>query len=55
MMPFSDDILHSMRNDTRGRVVLEEMAKMKLAEQIDDTLYVHTDPNHNIVRALVHL
>ncbi len=52
-MPFSDDVLHSMRNDTRGRVVLEEMAKTKLAEQIDDTLYVHTDPNHNIVQALV--
>lgn len=34
-----------MRKDPRGRIVLEEMTKMKLVEQIDDTLYVHTDPN----------
>jgi uncharacterized protein YciU (UPF0263 family) len=49
----ADNILHSMRGSERGRVVLEEMSQMQLAEQIDDTLYVHTDPNHSMMRGII--
>ena len=52
-MPLADDIIHDMRGSERGRTVLDEMSQLKLAEQIDDTLYVHTDPNHSMVRDIM--
>jgi hypothetical protein len=42
-----------MRIDPRGKKVLEEMTHMKLAEQIDDTLYVHTDPNADMIASIL--
>lgn len=42
-----------MRADPRGKKVLEEMTNMKLAEQIDDTLYVHTDPNADMISSIL--
>lgn len=49
-----DDVLHAMRGSEQGRTVLGEMSQMQLAEQIDDTLYVHTDPNHDMVENIAH-
>jgi hypothetical protein len=46
-------ILENMRNDPQGRVVLEEICNMKLVEQIDDTLYLHTDPTDWILRTII--
>ena len=38
------DVLANMKNDKNGRVVLEEMVKIKLLYKIWDTLHFHTPP-----------
>ena len=42
--PSESEILSAMRNRPDGMKVLESMCQLKLCEQIDDSLYVHTDP-----------
>lgn len=39
------EILLNMRNSKEGRQILEDICAMKLAEHIDDTLFVHVVPN----------
>lgn len=42
-----------MRNSPEGRIILEEICNMELAQQIDDTLYLHTDPTPEILSYIV--
>ncbi len=42
-------ILTNMRSTPEGMFILEAICKMKLTEQIDDSLAVHTNPTEDIV------
>lgn len=48
----SQDILTAMRKDVQGKRLLEMMCEMKLIEQIDDALYLHTELTPEIVTML---
>jgi hypothetical protein len=47
-----NEILSNMRNDTEWKIILEELCSMKVIEQIDDCLYLHTNPTDNILNNL---
>lgn len=42
-------ILSNMRSNPEGHVILEQLASLKVAEYIDDTLFFHTDPSPAMV------
>lgn len=42
-----------MRKNLQGLRILEEMCSMKLAEHIDDTLFVHVVPNEVMLSQIV--
>jgi peptidoglycan hydrolase-like protein with peptidoglycan-binding domain len=46
------EILLNMRKNPEGRKILEDMCSMKLAEHIDDTLFVHVVPNESMLSAI---
>lgn len=46
------EALENMRKNPEGRRILESMCNMKLAEQIDDTLFLHVVPNEQILSAI---
>ncbi len=48
-----DEILENMRNIPYGLMLLNEMCEMKLCEQINDTIYLHTDPTDGILEAIL--
>jgi hypothetical protein len=50
--PLGQEILENMRKDPEGRKILEQMASMKLAEYINDTIYMHTEMTPEILTAL---
>jgi hypothetical protein len=45
-------ILENMRNDPKGRQILEVICNMKLVARKDDTLVMHTNPTEKIVNYL---
>ena len=45
-------ILGNMRKDETGLQILEQMAEMRLVEQIDDTLFLHTELTDDILKML---
>jgi hypothetical protein len=46
------EMLMNMRKNPAGRKILEAMCNMKLAEHIDDTLFVHVVPNRGMLEAI---
>lgn len=42
----------NMRKNPEGRRILEDMCSMKLAENIDDTLFIHVVPNENMLSTI---
>ena len=48
-----NEILRNMLNSPEGRILLEEMCKMKLCEKIGDALYIHTDPSSEILELVL--
>ena len=46
-------ILTAMRQDPRGRQLLEAMCSMKLVTKRDDTLFLHTNPTEQIMELLL--
>ncbi len=45
-------ILQAMRNSPEWRIILEEICNMKLVSQVDDVLYIHTNPTDAILNFL---
>lgn len=42
-----------MRSNEEGKKLLKEICHMQIAEQIDDTLFIHTDPTQKIAQMLI--
>ena len=47
------DILKVMRGDQKGKEILKSIMEMKLVEQIDDTLFVHTNITSNMAQMIL--
>ena len=52
MLDMGKEVLKNMRADEAGRACLEEICKMRVAEYIDDTLFLHTDPTPGILKMI---
>lgn len=50
-----EEILKNMRSDKYGRMLLNEMCGMKLCEQIEDTLYIHSDPTDEMLTMILNV
>jgi len=48
-------VLPEMWKDSRGMRLLREMCQMKLCEQIENTIFIHTDPTDGIVELILEL
>ena len=48
-----DEILRNMRASEYGLMILNEIANMKLCDQVGDTLYVHTDPTNAMLQMIL--
>ncbi len=48
-----NEVLTNMRNDARGRIILEEMTNMILADRVGDTLFIHTDPTNDLLKTVL--
>ncbi len=48
-------ILNNMRNSQTGRVILQTLCSMKIIEQIDDTLFTHTDITTKMARYIIEI
>ena len=45
-------ILQAMRNSPEWRIILEEICSMKIVSQVDDVLYIHTNPTDAMLKFL---
>ena len=46
------EIIEAMRRSPKGKQILEEICNMKIASQVDDILYIHTNPTVEILKYL---
>ena len=46
------EIFQAMRNNSEWRLILEEICNMKLVSQVDDVLYIHTNPTAKMLEYL---
>lgn len=46
------EIFQAMRNNSEWRLILEEICNMKLVSQVDDVLYIHTNPTAKMLESL---
>jgi len=49
----SSEILLFMREDEKGRKILEEMVKTQIIEWIDDNLFTHTNPTRKMMQYII--
>lgn len=45
-------VLNNMRANPEGKAILDQLCSMKVAEYLDDTLFLHTDVTPGIVKSL---
>lgn len=47
------EILEEMRKDPKGQKILEHICNMQLISTVDDSLFLHTNPTEDIIKALL--